>query len=74
MIKVTARENETELEMYGEGADIAKELRRIVRHVSGQLLKITHPGKMKPAAELLATGMATAVKEAYDEVRKGASP
>lgn len=74
MIRVTAHKNETELEMYGEGAELATELHRIVRHVTGQLLIISKPEKMKKAAALLATGMATAVKEAYDEVRKGESP
>ena len=74
MIRVTAYENETELEMYGKGAELATELHRIVRHVTGQLLISSNPETMKQAAEALATGMATAVKEAYDEVRKGELP
>ena len=70
MIRVTVRDNSTEIEMSGAGADLAKELHRIVRHVSGKLLEFCEPDHRKGAAEILAMGMATAVREGYDDARK----
>ena len=72
MIRVTARENSTEVEMSGPGSDLAKELHRIVRHVSGKLLEFCEPDHQTKAAEILAMGMATAVREGLDDARKEA--
>lgn len=70
MIRVTAKDSETELEMSGSGADLAKELHRIVRHISKKLLEFCEPEKRRQAAEILATGMTFAVREGYDDARK----
>ena len=45
MIRVTAKDKETEIEMSGSGADLAKELHRIVRHLSGKLIEFCEPAK-----------------------------
>ena len=73
MIRVTARDNSTEIEMSGAGADLAKELHRIVRHISSKLLGFCEPDRQKKAAEILAMGMATAVREGLDDARKEAA-
>ena len=70
MIRVTAKDSETELEMSGSGADLAMDLHRIVRHISGKLLEFCEPERRKKAAEILAMGLATAVREGYDDARK----
>lgn len=72
MIRVAVKDSETELEMSGSGADLAKELHRIVRHVSSKLIEFCEPERRKPAAEILAMGLATAVREGYDDARKEA--
>lgn len=73
MIRVTARGNSTEIEMGGAGSDLAKELHRIVRHISGKLLEFCKPDGRKQAAEILAMGMAAAVREGLDDARKEAA-
>lgn len=70
MIRVTAKDKETEIEMGGTAADLAKELHRIVRHISGKLIEFCEPERRKGAAEILAMGLATAVREGYDDARK----
>ena len=73
MIRVTARGNSTEIEMGGGGADRATELHRIVRHISGKLLEFCEPDWQTKAAEILAMGMAAAVREGLDDARKEAA-
>ena len=72
MIRVTSKDSETEIEMRGTGEALAKDLHRIVRHLSGKLIEFCEPEKRKKAAEILAMGLATAVREGYDDVRKEA--
>ena len=73
MIRATARGNSIEIEMGGGGADLAKELHRIVRHISGKLLKSCEPYGRKQAAEILAMGMVLAVREGLADARKEAA-
>lgn len=70
MIRVTAKDKETEIEMSGTAADLAIDLHRIVRHISQKLLEFCEPERRKKAAEILAMGVATAVREGYDDARK----
>ena len=72
MLKIEVTEELTCIELHGTSSDLAAQLADAVSRVTHKIIERAKPEGRQEIAGVLATGMALAVKRAYDNTKEEA--